>query len=551
MGLGAIAQTKDSTLIKRNVDVQKEYTPIIQDAGKINDIPSISDPEIKKIEVNYSPFSQLLFPDSQIKQLESARLTFPDALSQKDGLFRIGMGNRWATLADLMLPLAKSPTQRLDLNLNHQGIFNEKMHHDNQANLIYNHYSNKVDINIQAGYRFEGFKYYGKNELTDSTTYINLQNDSILGRNYLSETGGISKWKIGGGFITKSEAKDHNFKMDLTYDGFAAQKGLKENSIITHLYYDKKIDENTAGIDLQLQNLLYNSANVKYAANQSNYSVFNLNPYFKFDQPKWNLRIGLNATISKNSEGKGFAPTADIVGQATLVEKAIYLYGGITGNYQVNSMNYMSDLNHFMNLNEKIKDTYTPFDIHGGFKLKLLYNTLIDLSMGYRTIKNQYFFVNDSLHNTVTNSSVLANSFNVAYNDAKVLDGAIRFDYNFNQVFTFILDCKFHKWNVENKGVAWQLPKFEFTYGTDMKLTKKTSVNINYYLATGRQYMNAEGQAKDMKSISDLNLGIFYTHSSKVSSFLKINNILNSGYSIWNGYENVGFNALLGLAFSF
>lgn len=550
----AHAASPDSITIKRDVTVQKDYVPTIQDAGKINEIPSIVDPEIKQIDVTYSPYSILLDPNYQIRQLESARLKSPPLITRKEGLLRLGLGNKWSTLGDFMYPLLNKPGYRLDINLNHRGIFSDEMHHQNKGGLSYRHYTKNGEFSMDGSYGFEGFNYYGENLILTkyaNTTFLNEIGSSFLGSDYLPEIAKISTWDMSIGYNTLPTNKEYSLNIKLNYDGFSPTQGLMEHLIKTKIYYDKNIDENKAGIDVQLQNLVYNTDNVQNYYAQPNYSVFTLNPFFAFKQSNWSLRLGVSTNFSKDAEGKGFAPTADIEGQATLVDKSIYAYGGITGDYQVNSMNYMESLNRYMNLNKKIKDTYTPFDVYGGLKLKLLYNFLIDMSVRHKTIKNQYFFVNDILTNTAINSTQFANNFGVVYHDANLFNAALRINYNYNQVFSFILAAKYNNWKLPDGVEAWYLPKYEFDFGTDMKLTKRTSVNIYTYVATGRKTLALDGSIESMKAIADINLGFFYAHSSKVSSFLKLNNLLNSHYENWNGYEVIGFNAMLGLTFSF
>lgn len=560
LSLHTYGESTDSTLIKRDVTIEKDYVPTIKDAGKINEIPSIIDAEIKQIDVSYSPYSVLLQPDYQIRKLESARLKMPVNLNRKEGYLRLGMGNRWATLADFMYPILNKPNYRLDINLNHNGIFSkmdkidEKMHHDNKAGLSFNRYYENGELFINGGYGYEAFNYYGENFILAkyaTSTFLNEIGSSFLGQEYLPQYANISRWDFALGYNSKLNDKEYSYNLSSKYNGFSTPIGLTEHTIDTKLFFDKKIDENKVGVDLKLLNLLYNSNNVQNELAQNNYAVFSLNPFFTFEQAKWWLRLGVKANFSKASEGVAFAPVADIEGQVSLVEKSIYAYGAITGDYQVNSMNYMETLNRYLNLNKKIKDTYTPFDIHGGFKLKLLYNFLIDLSVGYKTIKNQYFFVNNTITNTTINTPQFSNTFGVDYQDANLLNAGIRINYNFNQAFSFIIAGKYNSWKMPDTRTAWHMPKYEFDFGTDMKLTKRTTVNLYTYFASGRKAMAIDGSSQSLKTIADINLGFFYAHSSKVAVFVKLNNLLNSHYQTWNGYEVIGFNGLLGLTFSF
>ena len=47
------------------------------------------------------------------------------------------------------------------------------------------------------------------------------------------------------------------------------------------------------------------------------------------------------------------------------------------------------------------------------------------------------------------------------------------------------------------------------------------------------------------------NLAIHYNYTKLMSAFVKINNITNSKKDIWEGYREIGINALFGLSYSY
>ena len=48
-----------------------------------------------------------------------------------------------------------------------------------------------------------------------------------------------------------------------------------------------------------------------------------------------------------------------------------------------------------------------------------------------------------------------------------------------------------------------------------------------------------------------VNLGFYYSYSKQLSAYLRLNNLTNSKQDLWLGYQEVGFNAVFGLDFSF
>ena len=56
---------------------------------------------------------------------------------------------------------------------------------------------------------------------------------------------------------------------------------------------------------------------------------------------------------------------------------------------------------------------------------------------------------------------------------------------------------------------------------------------------------------KKMDGTFDLNLMGEYLVIDNLTAFLRLNNLLNNKYEVWNNYPTQGFNAMAGITFSF
>ena len=97
----------------------------------------------------------------------------------------------------------------------------------------------------------------------------------------------------------------------------------------------------------------------------------------------------------------------------------------------------------------KVEDTYSPYELYIGMKVKPLYNLLIDGFIDYRHITNQYFFVSkeyksDTISNT--NSYLYTNRFNVLYSAASQLKMGVRANYNFKNLVNIQLKTTYNGW---------------------------------------------------------------------------------------------------------
>lgn len=543
------AQSEDSVVIRKDITIEKAYTPTIRDAGKISQMPSVSEPVIRQEPIRYSDYSVAMDPEYQVRTLEAARLRNPQYYDDKNGYLRLGFGNCWSTLGDLVLPIVDKPKYSFGFDAHHKGMLSKRRHHKSDVGLAFDRHFTNGDFFLKGSYGYRGFNYYGDNKLSSDLLY-SIQSDAFLGKDFFKSEAGIHTFGASIGYKTFTSTDLLNrISASLDYDGFLPNAGLTEHRVNTSLLYDRLLDENHWGIGFNMKNFAYDDGQVEsQTVHQDGFTVVTLNPYFQFEQERWNLRIGVNGRFS--TEGKSFAPSADIKGIFALVPRLFFVYGEIGGDYKSNSLAEIVETNHYANLNTKIDNTYTPFDLRAGLKFKLLYNLLTDLSVRYRKIEDQYFFVNEIVEQS--GQSGYANVFAPVYSDASVFTPSFRVTYNFNQMLDFLLLAQYNSWDVDERGMeAYNMPSFEFNLGTTLHLGKRMAANLNTYIATGREARKLDGGEKNLKNIYDLNLGFFYTHSSKVSMFIKLNNILHQHYEQYLGYEVNGFNGLIGISYSF
>jgi len=107
----------EDSIVNRNITVEREYKPIIQDAGKINSVPKVLEPRVEKITPNFSDFNLPLNIDYNVHTLPAAELQRDKRQDTKDGFARLGVGNYFNTLADFAYPLVKNESTKLYMNI--------------------------------------------------------------------------------------------------------------------------------------------------------------------------------------------------------------------------------------------------------------------------------------------------------------------------------------------------------------------------------------------------------------------------------------------------
>ncbi len=580
VGTGLTLTTAQTTTNDKNVTVEREFKPVIQDAGKINQTPQILEPNVTKLDARYSEFNLPLSPDNRIYPIPAAELERQRRRNEREVFARFGMGNGINSLAEFALPIVSKDDILLDMKLNHLGNFSSKANSRTNLNLSLDKYYKNTNIFGGLGLGHEYLKYYGDNFNYGTTvgdiekTNLNTLNTAFGNNLYteqdlyrisrtaqsfkLADIAGLPTsetfWRFNTYFGVKSlpHASDVKYNAEVRFQSFDSKLGLTENIIDAIGGFSTITGKNRAGVDIDLKYLMYKKGSSISALNfWDAYSVFTMNPFYSIERENFNIRLGVKSSFSF-VYGKAFNPSPDINAEWRVVPKFIAIYAGANGDYKINTLNSMFRENRYLYSDLRVQDTYTPVNLFAGVKLKPVNNFLIDGFINYKIIDNQYFFVNKEYKSSFVNtvdSVIFTNRFNVIYSGATLLRVGLRANYNIFNFMNFEIMGAYNNWNLTSGEPAWNKPKFEASMNTDLKITNNLSVAANVFVE-GERFARFNDKTMRMKPIVDINLSAAYSYSNWFTVFAKINNLLNSKYEFLYGYEVQGINAMAGVAFS-
>ncbi|NDV46320.1 TonB-dependent receptor [Paludibacter sp. 221] len=579
------AQTvPEDSVVHRNVTVEREYRPVIQDAGKINSLPYFIEPKVVKMNPNYTTdFSKPLNVDQNIHYLSSAELTY-NKKKNKEGFARLGIGTGFNSLADFAFPLFKKPDMKLDFILSHYGLFNSKAHSTTQAGLAFDKKFRTLDFYAGISGSHEWFKYYGDFfngsnmalDLTDEASLLQSYPPNYMDGGYASSMQYLINdpslfsvdellhmpahntiWRMNAyaGIASSPTTDNLRYSVDVGYNLFNARLGMTEQQLDLKAVFDTELFDNRFGVIVGSQNQFYSTKNDELTDVLKNYYVFSLNPYYSIERENWDLRLGVKSSFSF-AHGRGFSPSPDVYFEWRAVPRFLSVYAGVTGDYQINTLNRMYAENCFLNPDVSVDDTYTPVDFYAGVKLKPVTGLLLDAYIQYKIINNQYFYVNKECELTGSlslpyGSMVYTNRFDVVYSNATQLRVGGRISYNYHNKFNVQFSAAYNNWNVADFNYAWHKPAFEADFSTNVRITPELNVYGNVYLAGKRYAKIGDVVVAPMDAKVDINLGASYAVREWLSAFLRVNNLINSKYEQWHGYEAQGFNVMGGVSFNF
>lgn len=569
--LQANAQENDS-IVNKNVMVTREFQPTITDAKKLTVAPHLKQPNVEKSKPIYSEISTPLEIKYNVHTLVSKELMHPQDDAKK-GFVRLGVGNPLNSLLDFRYPIIADNRNRFDITLNHLGAFGEKKHSKTALKIMYDHLFENFTLYTGVGVTNDFFNYYGK-----SFNAINQQViPSVAAYNYgssifktpsdnnisLSQIAGLpldnTHWRVAGQVGIRSLPLAEGFRYDLSmvYNRFGSIKDkIVENSIGTIGKIEIPYHDNRFGLNINYHNISYQD-NLLHLGDLKGYNVFKLNPYYLLEKKMFTLQLGVKTGISIG-QGQIFTPSPDVRVELRILPEYMALYGGVTGDLTVNTLNRIYDENRWITQETRPADTYTPIDAYIGIKFSPVYNLMIDLFGQHKVISNQYFYVNRvySLHASasgipVSLKQVYHHRFDVVYSQAGKSSLGMRIAWDYKDIASFYAKGVFNDWAVESEIHAWQLPKWEADVGTSVKILNDISVNAQFIFQNGRNAKLLDNNVIPMLSVLDLNLGASYAYRDWLSVFAKIDNILNRKYELYYGYQVQGLNAMLGVSFSF
>lgn len=276
-----------------------------------------------------------------------------------------------------------------------------------------------------------------------------------------------------------------------------------------------------------------------------NYSVFGLKPFYTFKRNTWDLKLGLKAFFAID-HGQAVNITPDIHGKIALVDKIFYLYGGITGDYKINSMRTIFDENQYARPDIQPENTYTPFDAYAGLKIKLFDYMVLNGFAGYKYIANQHFFINSRIAD-----AYYGNTFDIINDKTGLFNVGASLTYNYKKSLSLLLKGVYNQWSPKTQEFAWHKPAWELDFNIDYKVIEDLKLTANFFVLGKRKALGFANETVELKPIFDLNLSATYEFASWIAFYVNFNNIFAQNYQLWYGYNSQRFNAMAGAVFSF
>jgi hypothetical protein len=285
-------------------------------------------------------------------------------------------------------------------------------------------------------------------------------------------------------------------------------------------------------------------------------------PTAKFSVREYHIRLGVGLPIIKSFtrvfDDKAKCPIFPVAEvQLGIVPGFLSIYAGVDGNTKYNSLKDLMYENPFVKTGlDSIRFSRTQLSVFGGVKGNIVKKLNYHISARFSNTKDMAFFFLDT-------ASLLKNRFDVVYANVQLLN--VCANLNWQVVEKLYLNLEGNYWgyyNLTNIDKPWYKPNWEVAFSGKYYLKEKFIFDLNMKLGFGSYayvpnvpVFNIDTEnpywIKKMNPILNFGVGFEYLITKRFSCFAMVNNIGFQHFSKYYDFNNLGFNAIMGVTYSF
>lgn len=525
VGTPALAQ---DTIRKREVSVTSTFKPELKEAAKINLAATPPTADTTRPRLQYNLPNQNLLLGFQPGTLKPLALQVDTAGTWPNWNYaKVGYGSLSTPYFETGLSLGDGNTAGLNIYGRHISS-KGKIEHQKYGNT-------DVELNgfLQTGKNLEWNGRFGVsedryNKYGYQPKDISIDDDSLRVK--------FNTWSTRISFrnIERTElglSYNPEFRMDVFSDRLSNRE--------TNAYFNLPLRKTLGGkfeAEVALEGSLTRYAPESKKTLKSNF--FTVSPSVLVRTEVLNVQAGIRPSWDNGT----FKLLPNVMAEVSSPDKRITLQAGWIGYLQANSYRSLAAYNPWIWAPDFSNNTRTE-EIYGGIKGSVTDHFSYNLKLGYNTITNQAYFINDT---------VTGKSFQVQ-NDPKV--NAFNFKgeigYTVGETFSLKSGVGLKRFiNLDDFDKPWGIPQLEFNTTARLQVLKDLYVKGDIYAFDAIWYQTKSGKGK-VQGALDLSAGLEFAVVKNVKLWAQFNNILNNEYERWKQYPTYGFNFLGGVVFSF
>lgn len=588
VSLNTSAQKKNDAELSRQVNLEREYNPTLNEASKINTAPNIFSPKIQSARdvrfVEEAP--ELRIKNNKLGKVASGDIQTNVPFNQQRFYLRAGAGSDGNIDGVIGVRAVDNKNDKLDITASYDamsgnvdyadriGSFKKAKakYNDLKLGLNYQHQFEPSVFQFGGWYEGLGYNYYG-NPFSEHITAEAINQDTKQKVDLFSFHAGLKSSAANQGLL--------KYAANISYTSFKTKYGLflppvidkgpKGGIIEGNFDFYSGLGEGNIGMSGSILNQLFSGRDAYDVdnANFGGYTNFTVNPYYKMEGLNWNVNLGANVSFVNDDKNK-LVVAPNLLAQIHINEVNT-LYAEVTGGVNNNTFVDILRENRYVSLGERVKYSKTVFDINAGFRSGIIPNLEFEVFGGYKQTKDDHLYVASAVILSKEDHLSWANMGLPIYD--KISTGHLGGQVKTKLIPYTTLSARLigYFYNLKEQEKAWGKPTFTADVTADIKPFEKFTVSLQYILQTGRKGLSVGANLEalvtpplqpesqpaffvkrvNMNAINEFNVSAEYELLNYLSVFGRINNIFNQKYEKQLGYTMQGMNVLGGVALKF
>lgn len=304
--------------------------------------------------------------------------------------------------------------------------------------------------------------------------------------------------------------------------------------------------------------------------NELKYSIFTtkINPFYTTTFSGFSLKLGTKLFASFDSENNTNHLLAypDIKIQKAIIKDKLNIYTGIFGDFHTNTYKNFTEKNPYISPTQFITQTAEKYNAFLGLNGVINNDFSFNFSLNMKDEQDKALFVRNNSKSNGVNTSAngillkgfeYGNSFTIVYDDVKTTSLIAELEYDLTKNISLGTNLQFDNFKLETLTEAWNLPTIQAAFVGKYKSNKWFAASTIFYVGERKDVLYASvapsslNDVQTLNSFFDVNLNGGYHFSDKFSTFLRLNNVLNSNYQRFTNFNVQGFQVLGGVTYKF
>ena len=571
--------------LNREMTLEREYDPIVQDATKVNTLPVVREMNISKRPILYSDYAVPTVPEKEMTLLPAGTMMTDVEHTKRNGYLHFGGGMLMNMMGDFGYHLLNTDRDRLGVYFSHRSMNgNVKFENgddsiqkrkakfnDNIGGLDYKHLFDRATLKLGGKFGHSAFNYYGMPTNPSglpplSSVAMFSDFDTNQGNRLINVYGGVAS-DIATSIGYHIDADFTNFKQK--YSLSKELDGMMENHIAIGFGINSPVNNGKSfGVDLNANILSYtepseaNSVIIDSAGFNTHFNA-TFNPYFRMESDVLKLLLGLNVMlVSQNDETNVYA-SPNIALDLPVATWSVF-YAKLVGGIESNSMAELSRTNRYINPAFTADASKTWADLKLGIRSSATAGLWFDIFAGYKYTESDVLF-NPSSYTWI--SEGFNNVSMVFQPSTQRIQVGATLKYDYKKVVDFYLKGEYHHYtikyldtwknvyggnglNADDEMKAYGRPSFIANAGINVRPVKPLTLNLDYCMMSGIYAYSGSENVK-MKTINDLRFRASWQFNDMFSIYAQCNNLLFQKQELYYGYPMQPFSAMAGFVVNF